>query len=581
MKRLSSLLVLLLVGFALAACTEATTTTTTANTAPTFAGVLAEVTIANGESFDALEGVTATDAQDGDLTASIELESVPVLVFTNGVVTPDEQGEYYITYSVTDAGGLETKEFTTLIVTRAVSTETLYKDYLFTDAGEVDLGGWQASFSDGATGLMEARDGRLVMDVDTLGTSDYHAKLFQVGVSAVVGTEYELKITMSASVNAKLHFIINNAANGWSPLGGIWNLELTTAPTVYSIKYSVETETNQIEYLLQMGGDLNVAGFELYIDQIELVTSVGTETPNTLVEDDFATDANEASWGIAQDAAAASSLDVTGGAMVYTISTYTAEAKPWNINLYLNTGINLENGKKYQLTFDVTVTQNQFFELCFEDHTMDWQVRAAFKNGTLSGTQTVEHTFFASMDITGLYLKLALGEGSGTNTITIDNLHLVELVGDKTTESTFKTFTVDNTDAEWDTYNAEGGVGAVFTEEGKLIYSIQSFGATDWHNKLFIKEIMFEAGALYKITFTVKADKDLKMFFALNVKGAWDPRVTAECDITTTETTFTFTMDAEVIIDMNFELLFQFGGYPQNVGPARIEFSSITIYQLQ
>jgi hypothetical protein len=581
MKRIIITLTTLLFALALIACNN-TTTTTVPNTAPTISGVQADVTIALGESFDALEGVTANDAEDGVLTSSIRLESVPVLVFASGIVTPDEQGEYYITYAVTDAGGLETKEFTTLTVTRPTTTETLYKSYVFTDSGTVDLDGWQASFTEGASGTMAAEEGRLAFHLENRGGADYHAKLYKVDVEALAGVEYELKITMSASVaGSKLHFIVNNAANGWSPLGGIWNLELSTTPTVYSIKYAVDANSNLVEYLLQMGGDLNPAGFVLYVDSVELLVSTGVETPSVLVEDDFTTDQNKDSWGIAQDASASSGVEVTGGALVHTISAFTTESKPWNINLYWNTGVNLESGKKYQLTFDVTTTQDQFYELCFEDHTMDWQVRAGFSNGTFQGSQTIDYTFYASMNITVLYIKLALGQGSGTNVLTIDNIRFVELVGDKTTESFVKTFTVDNSEAEWDTYNANGGVGALFTENDKLVYSIQSFGGTDWHNKMFIKEVMFEAGALYRIEFTVKADKELKMFFALNVKGGWDPRITSEVTIGTTDATFTFTMDAEVIIDMNFELLFQFGGYSQNVAPARIEFSAINIYQLK
>ena len=578
MKRISSLIIIALLALVLLAC-NTTVTTTTLNTAPVIAGVQGEVTIALGETFNVLTGVSATDAQDGDLTADIVVESIPVMVLTSGIYTPEEQGEYYITYSVTDAGGLEATEFTTLTVTRPITEETLYKDYLFDVAGEVDLDGWQANFSDGASGVMEARAGRLVFQVDALGTADYHAKLYKVDVAAVVGTEYELIITMSSSVASKLHFIINNASLGWSPAGGIWNLEVSTTPTEYSIKYTVDADTTQIEYLLQMGGDLNTAGFELYIDQVELVTSVGTETPADLVVDDFTTDANEADWGIAESEAATSSLDVTGGSLVYTIANYDTEGKPWNINLYNNTGINLENGKKYQLTFDVSVVNDQFFELCFENSAMDWQIRAGFNNGTFTGTSTFTYTFFASMDITGLYIKLALGQGTGSNVVTIDNFSFVELVGDKVTDSTIKTFMVDDSLLEWGTYNANGGVGAVYTEDGSLFYSVQSFGGVDWHNKFFIKQITLEAGAVYRISFTVKADKALKCFFALNVYGQWDPRITQEVDITTEETTFTFTMDSEIIIDMDFELLFQFGGYAQNEGPAVIEFTAIEIFQ--
>ena len=37
-----------------------------------------------------------------------------------------------------------------------------------------------------------------------------------------------------------------------------------------------------------------------------------------------------------------------------------------------------------------------------------------------------------NMDITGLYTNWAVGKGTTSNVITIDNLRFVELVGDKT-----------------------------------------------------------------------------------------------------------------------------------------------------
>lgn len=582
MKKLFVLATLILASFALVACQEETTTTTTAeNQAPVFSGVLAEVTIQQGESFAVLDGVTATDPEDGDLTDQITVTSIPTMVLVEGNYTPEDQGEYYITYSVIDSQGEETKEFTTLYVTQAVSEETLYKSYVFETSAEVDLDGWQASFSDGAAGTMAPSQGRLVFSVTALGTADYHAKLYKVDVAAVTGAEYTLKVTMSASQAAKMHFIINDASQGWSPVASVYNLEISTTPTTYELKYTVAADTNQIEYLLQMGGDLNTSAFDLFVDKVELITATGTETESELVNNDFTNATDADAWGIAQNEQATSSIAVVDGALVHTISNYAPEGAPWNINLYNATGINLVSGNKYKVTFDITVVNDQFYELCFEDSTMDWQVRAGFNNGTFSGTQHFEYTFFASMDITGLYIKLALGQGTTSNTITIDNFVFVELVGDKIEESHETVFMASTEDAEWGTYNANGGVGSIYTEDGSLFYSISAFGATDWYNKFYIKQITLEEGARYKIEFTVKADKDLKGFFALNVYGKWDPRITAEFDVSTEETTYTFTMDANLIIDMDFELLFQFGGYAENEAPALIEFTAINIYQLK
>ena len=66
------------------------------NTQPEITGVQ-DQTIKAGEEFDALAGVTATDAQDGDVTAKIVVEATPELTFKNGKVTPEKAGDYELT----------------------------------------------------------------------------------------------------------------------------------------------------------------------------------------------------------------------------------------------------------------------------------------------------------------------------------------------------------------------------------------------------------------------------------------------------------------------------------------------------
>lgn len=89
---ISAVLVLLSV-FALSACAQVR------NQAPELVGVRAEVTINQGDEFDPLEGVSATDTEDGDLTADITYV---------GWTAGDENtaGSYEIVYTVTDSGDL-------------------------------------------------------------------------------------------------------------------------------------------------------------------------------------------------------------------------------------------------------------------------------------------------------------------------------------------------------------------------------------------------------------------------------------------------------------------------------------------
>lgn len=68
------------------------------NNAPVISGATNK-TIEFGETFSALEGVTATDAEDGNITSSIKVI---------GSVNTQVAGTYTLTYTVTDSGNLTT-----------------------------------------------------------------------------------------------------------------------------------------------------------------------------------------------------------------------------------------------------------------------------------------------------------------------------------------------------------------------------------------------------------------------------------------------------------------------------------------
>lgn len=727
--------------FALAACTEETTTTLP-NSAPEISGVLAEVEIFEGESWDALDCVTASDTEDGDLTGDIVITSIPALTVTDGVVTPEDTGDYYFTYSVTDAAGEEVEEYTTLTVKPVVSDKEVFLDYTFT-SGEADLNGFEVGFTSPAEGTYEASKGVLTINVTNNGDSDWHAKLFKSGIAIEKGNTYAFTVRMKASEAIGMHFIINNADLGWSPYGGRWNMAVGTDYADYTIEFLATESSTNTEFLLQFGGNTfdtitNPEAFSVIVDTITV-----TETPSvieeTLYADDFSTDNagvfevgigetavgtssiadgvltvaltenGDADWhakifktGIAIESGATYTFTVNmkaseavkvhyiinnadagwspfvgswnmavgtdfadytlefvageassnaefllqfGGdnfdgftnpnawtltvdsititkstaASVETevlsddfedglttgwgergtedhvatisnvdnelslnIATYPAENNPWNMDLYLATDYNLVSGSVYKVVFDYSTVSDQFYELCFEDVNMDWQIRAGFKNGTLTGEGTLEFTFVAAMDITGLYIKMSIGkaaDGVTSNVLTIDNLKFYTITG--STESVSDVTTFDPAgDVAWGTYNNndEGAYGVVYAEDGVLIYEIEAFGATDWFNKVFFSDVELTGGGLYTIEFTIKADKTVTGLAGLNVSGQWDPRIWESITVTETEQTFSFTMDAMLMFDMNFEILFQFG-FASNEAPTTIEISSLTIYR--
>ncbi|QNL92851.1 immunoglobulin-like domain-containing protein [Lactococcus lactis] len=148
-------------------------------------------TLKVNDSFDALKDVTATDAEDGDLTGSITVKS-------NDVDT-SKAGTYHVTYSVTDSDGNVTEKTITVVVAtnskpvinatdktlKVNDTFDALKDVTATDAEDGDL-----------TGSITVKSN----DVDTSKAGTYHVTY---SVTDSDGNVTEKTITVVVATNSK------------------------------------------------------------------------------------------------------------------------------------------------------------------------------------------------------------------------------------------------------------------------------------------------------------------------------------------------------------------------------------------
>ena len=132
-----------------------------ANSEPEITGVQ-DQSVQAGTEFDAMAGVSATDAEDGDVTGKISITSLPELTFQNGKATPDAPGDYELTYTVTDKGGLETKAYATLTVTRQAGEATELMNFDFASAPQPDGHGWEPRITEGVDATGELAQGAYV-----------------------------------------------------------------------------------------------------------------------------------------------------------------------------------------------------------------------------------------------------------------------------------------------------------------------------------------------------------------------------------------------------------------------------------
>ena len=183
------------------------------------------------------------------------------------------------------------------------------------------------------------------------------------------------------------------------------------------------------------------------------------------------------------------------------------------------------------------------------------------------------------------------------NTLTISNLVSNKVEGDKETRKTIESFMAfgrntangQNPDRAWETFNGtdednERGVGTIWAEDGSFFYRIDDAGTVDWHNKLIYgyagNPLTLASDSYYTVEITASASKDVSCGVFLNPMGGWDPRVAQNMALTTEPQTFTFETTDTFVMDMDFELLFQFGSdATAQLGEVTVEITNITIYQ--
>jgi hypothetical protein len=603
-QKILALVLALALALSLAACGgESGGSSSGDNTAPVIEGAH-DLTVEAGSSIDVLEGITANDAEDGDVTALITVEASPALTFTNGKTTPDTAGDYELVFSVTDKGGETAEAYATLTVTRQTGEATLYKSFDFSVDGTVDTHGWEASIGENAEATGEPKQGAFVFDITNPGGGDGDVRLVKTGFALEKG-DYRIKVWAKSSAPTYAHFIARDEnAEEWTTFGAVWNARIEENIAPIELNFTSEGE-GSAELMLNLGkitpnpdnpDDTTPENFTVTIDKIEIYKITGEENQIPAFNADFTSGAGltvEAGDG----AAAEASFD--GDKAVATISAYPTEGGVWSIKANLDLGdVVINQGDKYYYTFTVTAENGLSGECLAESETMYHEARANFYGFSVPAGEEVVifQSFTAEANVLDPVIRMQIGnppaDGVTSNTITISNFEFGTLEGDKEIDKTIETFSAigkgtalkESGECPWETFNGtdednDRGVGTIYTENGSLFYRIDNGGEVDWHNKL-ICPVTLPADSYFTVEIVAKATKPVSCGFFLNPAGGWDPRISQGIDFTTEEQTFTFETTDTFITDMDVELLFQFGSADTAaLGEVTIEIISVNIYQ--
>lgn len=593
MKKVCAAALALALALSLAACSSGE------NTQPEIKGVQ-DQTVMAGTEFDALAGISATDAQDGDVTAKIVVDSTPELAFKGGKATPDKAGSYELTYSVTDKGGLTAEAYATLTVTRQTGDAVVYKQFDFNAPQTADSRGWTAKVADGVSATGELKQGAYVFDIQDPGSGDGDIQLTKSGV-ALKAADYRVLVYAKSTKDTYAHILARDeSAAEWATFGGAYNVKIGQQIAPLELRFT-SPGTGSAELMVNLGkitpnpdnaSDTTPEDFTVTIDKIEIFEISGEETKKAVYSG-----GPELTVSAGDGAAAQANGDTV------EISSYPTDGGVWSIKADIGLpGITVEEGQKYYYSFKLNAQNSQSGECLVESASQADANRVHFNGFLAQAGEDTEITgvFTADKAVSDPVIRLQIGtpsDGVTSNAIRVTDVEFGLVEGDLETVKTIDAFTpfgrntanATNPDQPWETFNGsdEGaeGVGTIWTQDGSFFYRIDQGGVTDWHNKLICgysgNPLTLAGDSYYTVEITAKADKDVSCGFFLNTLGGWDPRISEKMDITTQEQTFTFTTTDTFITDMDFEMLFQFGSeQTAQLGGVTVEISNVTIYQM-
>ena len=604
MKKLDRILSLLL-----AVCLLALPVFASADGEPTIDGVHDQSVMA-GTEFDALAGITAAGGDGGDLTGMIMVESTPTLDFKNGKATPENPGDYELVYSVTDNSGVTVEDYATLTVTKKTGEEVVYKAFDFSTVEVTDNHGWEARIGEAAQAEAALKDGAYVIDIRNPGDGDGDVQLAKAGY-ALKEADYKIKIWAKSTKPTYAHILARNEqAEGWETFGGAFNVRIEETVKPLELSFSSAGE-GSAELLFNLGKitpnpdnaeDTTPTDFTVTIDKIELYEISGEEHEVPVYTADFTQ--NEGVTAEAGDGASASASFADGKAVV-TIDSYAGEGGGvWSVKANIGLGdLTIEQGQKYYYRFTINAQNGQGGEALVESAARSWECRANFNglNAAAGEDVVVSNVFVAEADVDDPVIRLQIGnapEGATSNVITISDVEFGKMEGDKETKKTIEAFmpfgpataNAENADYPWQTFNGtdednERGVGTIWTDNGSFFYRIDNGGTVDWHNKLICgfggNPLTLASDSYYIVEITARADKPVSCGVFLNPMGGWDPRFSEGMDLTEEFQTFRFATTDTFIMDMDFELLFQFGSEAlSKLDEVTVEFQNVTIYQM-
>lgn len=494
---------------------------------------------------DLLEGVSALDAEDGDITPNLEINITPSVEVENGYATFTKAGSYEVVYSVSDSKGKSVQ--TTSYVT-AVGRE-VYMSNVHTNGFSLSAGGGAEIAQEGLHGDAYAFNfggAEIAEDIKLTRT-----------FSLVCGVEYTFKYVLESNRAGRI-----KAAVEGKPVAELKVTEgensltftHTTPPRATDDESEIPTDVVTVElWLGGLEGDVQCS-LKRVETQYEEAEGGNVELMNNFIFNEHNVinrDNNAHEVGLGDDKKSAY-IEVT-----------EPMANIWDQLMFIDTGVNMTSGTEYTVSFTVDSANDNPYEV-FIMHDQ-WNEDGAKKYFNPKGE--VSCTFTAGGGFSGT-LWLQARSGTHANKITVSNISVKRKTGGLKVE----TFGFEPVGVKSDV-----GTGTVKTEYGKIIYTQTAFG-TDWgQNQITGSAFEFSGAAEnYVITFKAKATRTVACVFAANTESGWNTFAWERIYIPTEECVFTIRCN-EKSLGGRYRFLWQFGTAENSFG----EETTVEIYDIE
>jgi hypothetical protein len=243
-------------------------------TAPVISGAPATASILVGSTFDPLNGVTALDVVDGDLTDEIVFEILDSNSAKVNSVDTSAPATFTITYTVEDLAGNEATATTVLsVVNLQFRNENLLTNGSFATA----IGNEWSFFTQDwptapvVTGSQDVSGGTYSLDISNGGGQDRWAiQMNHVGTELVQGQTYRLSVTGQASVARKFSAVFDTDAPNFDNYARKNGLDLLTTSSTAEFIFTVTKATRNIRLSLEFGAQDGFANGIVTLSEVRL-----------------------------------------------------------------------------------------------------------------------------------------------------------------------------------------------------------------------------------------------------------------------------------------------------------------------